>query len=57
METMKFHWELGEKSGSFTVTADSIEECVQLAEEETEKAGAELIDYYSVEETQGEGGR
>lgn len=48
MEEMRFHWEKGDMTGSFTVSSDSVERCIELAEEEVEKAGAELVDYYSV---------
>lgn len=48
MEKMRFHWEKDDKSGSFTVTADSDDECIDIAETEIEKAGAELVNYYSV---------
>jgi len=49
MEKMKFEWEnikTGNK-GSFTVTADTLDECIRIAEEEV-GSEAEILDYYSV---------
>lgn len=48
MEKMKFHWEKDDQRGSFTVTADSDEDCIQTAEDEIKKNCAELVDWYSV---------
>lgn len=48
MEEMRFHWEKGGSAGSFTVTADSDDDCIRIAEKEIELARAELVDYYSV---------
>lgn len=48
MEEMEFIWVKGDKSGSFTVTADTVDECIETARKETEEDGAELFDYYSV---------
>lgn len=48
MEKMRFHWEdkIG-KTGSFTVEALTVKECVDTAYEEV--AGeAEITDYYSI---------
>jgi hypothetical protein len=48
VEKMRFHWEKQGKTGSFTVTASSVDECIKVAEEEIKKAGAELMDWHSV---------
>jgi hypothetical protein len=48
MEKMRFHWEKGIKKGSFTVTAFSVEECIEIAKEEIEIEGGELINWYSI---------
>jgi len=49
MEKMKFEWENIKtgKSGSFTVTAATLDECISIAEEEV-GSNAEILDYYSV---------
>jgi hypothetical protein len=49
MEKMKFHWENEKtgKKGSFTVEAMTLDECIQIAEEEMTN-GAEIMDYYSI---------
>lgn len=49
MEKMRFHWEKGDKKGSFTVTAYSIDKCIEIAEEEVkESEGYVITDYYAV---------
>lgn len=45
---MKFHWEEGNKKGEFTVTAQTVQECVDIAKEEIENGGAKMIDWYSI---------
>jgi hypothetical protein len=47
VEKMRFHWEKGDKKGSFTVTASTVEECLKMAKEELED-GYELVDWYSI---------
>ena len=47
MEKMKFHWEDDKSNtGSFVVTASSVDECIKIAEEETKDA--DITDYYSI---------
>jgi hypothetical protein len=47
MEKMKFHWEdKTGKTGSFTVTAPTVEECITSAKEEI--GDAEMKDWYSI---------
>lgn len=48
MVKMKFHWEKGEKKGSFKVTDFSVDDCIKTAKEEIEKDGAEMVDWYVV---------
>lgn len=48
MEMMRFHWEKGDKEGSFTVSASTVEECMKIAGEEIESIGAEMIDWYAI---------
>lgn len=48
MEKMKFIWDMEDKTGSFIVSASSVQECIKVAEKATEKAGAELVDWYPV---------
>jgi hypothetical protein len=49
MEKMRFHWKNGDRKGSFTVTAFSIEECIKMAEEEVkESEGYVITDYYAI---------
>lgn len=49
MEKMVFHWENGDRKGSFTVTAFSVEECIKIAEEEVkESEGYVITDYFTV---------
>lgn len=47
MEKMRFHWAKGEETGSFTVTAQSVDICIKIAKQEIEKNGAELMDWHS----------
>ncbi|WP_156809560.1 hypothetical protein [Gracilibacillus halophilus] len=47
MEKMKFHWADGKgNTGSFDVTAPSVDECIKIAEEQTKDA--DITDYYSI---------
>jgi hypothetical protein len=47
VEKMKFHWEdKNGKTGSFTVTALTVNKCIELAKEDI--GNAELIDWYSI---------
>jgi hypothetical protein len=48
MEKMKFHWEDKDgKTGTFTVTALSVESCIDIANEEID-GQAELTDWYAI---------
>lgn len=49
MVKMRFHWEKGEKKGSFTVTSFSVDDCVKTAEEEIEKDGGDMVDWYVIQ--------
>lgn len=51
MERMRIHWEKTDRvfgCGSFTVEAFTIEECMKIAEEEIDKFGGEMVDWYSI---------
>lgn len=52
MEQMEFHWKKEEEKGSFTVSADSLKECVQKAKAEMSKTNASLVDWYSIDDNQ-----
>lgn len=52
MGQMKFHWQTEEEKGAFTVSADSLKECVQKAKAEISKTNASLVDWYSIDENQ-----
>lgn len=49
MKTMKFHWSKGDTTGGFSVRAKTIEKCMQAAEEEANKNGYELTNWYEVD--------
>jgi hypothetical protein len=48
MEKMIFYWEKGEEKGHFMVNSSTIESCMEIANEEIEKFGAEMIDWHSI---------
>ena len=48
MEKMRIHWEKYGKEGSFTVEASTVEVCMEMAKEEVEAFGAEMVDWYSI---------
>ncbi|MGM7720676.1 hypothetical protein [Metabacillus sp. Hm71] len=48
MYKMKFHWEKDDKTGSFTVEAMTVEQCIEMAEEEIKNGKAEMVDWYVI---------
>lgn len=52
MERMKFIWDKGEKTGSFSVTASTLEKCFEVAEKNTKKEGAVIVDWYDLNKEQ-----
>ena len=49
MEKMRFHWEKPDgKTGTFTVTASSVDKCIEIAEEELKGDEHQITDYYSI---------
>jgi hypothetical protein len=45
---MNFHWEKLGGTGTFSVTASTVEECIGIAEEEIKNGEAEMIDWYVI---------
>ena len=44
MVRMKFIWAKGEKTGSFSVTASTVEKCIEVAEKNIHKEGGVIVD-------------
>lgn len=48
MLTYKIEWEKDGKTGSFTVTASTDDECITAGHEEVANFGGEVTDYYQI---------
>lgn len=50
MVEMRFHWynEETEKEGTVKVSAPTLQDCIEIAEEEIEVAGLVITDYYQI---------
>ncbi|AZV43661.1 hypothetical protein BAOM_3052 [Peribacillus asahii] len=50
MVEMRFHWwnEDAEKEGTVKVSAPTVEDCIEIAEDEIEGAGLTITDYYVI---------
>lgn len=44
MVKMRFYWEFEGKEGTFDVESYSHEECIEIAKEEIDKYGCDLVD-------------
>ena len=51
MVEMNFHWdrEEDEKEGLVKISAPTIDDCLEIAEDELEGAGLTITDYYQIE--------
>lgn len=48
MVRMRFHWEFEGETGSFEVESFTIEKCIEIAKQEINEHGCDLIDYYEI---------